>query len=530
MAVFSIGVVEEALNVTFDGNTLSCPLGEYGYDEEAADGSCRFDLACARCATGCDDVPPSVVVTESKVPVCAELMEGVKASSTGTTVATLELQAGYYRTSVESQAVLECYLEDACVGGIGVESYCADGYQGPYCAVCAKGYAPGTAYICRECSGSGMASAIGVAATALLVVLLVAAVVVSDLVRVMDDSGNNKRSEEGGARGVLNRGFGRCYAFSARAFPLTTVKIIVVVWQIITQFGAIAGFVYPDAYQKFLDTLVPVNLDIGFILSYSCLMTTGFYDRLMIATIAPVAVLAALAATFFVARRRNAGSALALRTVRHKHISAALKAERKGMAHLEPLSDLWGAYKPSRYYYEVVECGRRIILTGVAVFVLPDSAAQIAVVLLLAVVFLFVSESLSPFEKRIDMGLYRWGNGVILASMYVALLLKVDISKEGNGTLSAFVGVLVAANIFMVVCVIVQSILLVMEYRSSVRESRDPLSRSKPSGWLQDAGQEGEEGAESGAWEGGCFHAILSSNTKATADASSTSGKPNVMI
>ena len=67
---------------------------------------------------------------------------------------------------------------------------------------------------------------------------------------------------------------------------------------------------------------------------------------------------------------------------------------RDDMLQLQPASDLWAAYKPSRYYYEVVECARRITLTGIAVFVLPDSSAQIAVVLLLAVVFLFVSESM----------------------------------------------------------------------------------------------------------------------------------------
>lgn len=101
------------------------------FASQAEDGSCRFELACARCVAGCDDIPPSVVVTESKVPVCVDLMEGVRAASTGTTVATLDLEAGYYRTSAESQAVLECHLEDACVGGVDVENYCADGYQGP---------------------------------------------------------------------------------------------------------------------------------------------------------------------------------------------------------------------------------------------------------------------------------------------------------------------------------------------------------------------------------------------------------------
>lgn len=33
-AIFSIGVMEEMLNVTFESNTLSCPLGEYGYEKE----------------------------------------------------------------------------------------------------------------------------------------------------------------------------------------------------------------------------------------------------------------------------------------------------------------------------------------------------------------------------------------------------------------------------------------------------------------------------------------------------------------
>ncbi|CAN0451277.1 unnamed protein product, partial [Ascophyllum nodosum] len=40
---------------------------------------------------------------------------------------------------------------------------------------------------------------------------------------------------------------------------------------------------------------------------------------------------------------------------------------------LEAIKDLWTPYKPSRYYYEVIECGRRIALTGLVVFVYPGS-------------------------------------------------------------------------------------------------------------------------------------------------------------
>lgn len=356
------------------------------------------------------------------------------------------------------------------------------------------------------------------------------------------------------------------------------------------QFNAIAGSVYPEEYQRFLSYLSFCNLDIGFILSYSCFVTTSFYHRLLISTIGPGTVMAVLLATFFVAKRRNKGREEAIRAVKHKHLSASLfvvffiyssvsftifqtfvcetlddgvsylradysltceteeyrafvlyaiimvcvypvgvpaalawwlvlnredlrKSDRADLAHLEPLSDLWSTYKPSRYYYEVVECGRRIMLTGVAVFVLPESSAQIAIVLLLAVIFVFISESLSPFDKWTDMGLYRWGNGVILASMYTALLLKVDVSEEDSATLPAFVVVLIAANVFLIVTVVVQSYLMVKQWRTAtaVIESANPLFRlsTRSSRWPEDT-EEADAAESSGQWLGEHFNASSS--------------------
>lgn len=142
---------------------------------------------------------------------------------------------------------------------------------------------------------------------------------------------------------------------------------------------------------------------------------------------------------------------------------------RDRASHLAPLSDIWAAYRPSRYYYEVIEFCRRVALTAAEVFVLPNSISQIAVVLLLAAVFLFVSESLSPFGKSIDMRLYRWGNGIVLASMYVALLVKVNISNEDQISLSAFGKVLIFANVCMVITVVVQSLNMLQGVAPSAR-------------------------------------------------------------
>ncbi|CAN0115112.1 unnamed protein product, partial [Ascophyllum nodosum] len=237
-------------------------------------------------------------------------------------------------------------------------------------------------------------------------------------------------------------------------------------WQIITQFSGVVNVQYPPAYEKFLAALSVVNLNLGSILSLSCVMETNFYARLILATIAPMAVLGALAITYRVAMVRNGHSINAMRVARNKHTSVGLfllfvvyssvsytifqtfvcdpldsgvtylRADydlvcrttthvaymtyagimvlvypvgipvvfawmlfinRDGIKSVEDtangsrvppeseaIKDLWAPYKPSRYYFEVIECGRRIALTGLVVFIYPGSTAQVAIEALLA--------------------------------------------------------------------------------------------------------------------------------------------------
>ncbi|CAM9097393.1 unnamed protein product, partial [Laminaria digitata] len=303
--------------------------------------------------------------------------------------------------------------------------------------------------------------------------------------------------------------------------------------------------VYPEVYRKFVSNLSPINLDLDFILSYSCLFESDFYDHLLVATTAPLLVLVLLAGSYLVAKRRNrsrnssssSSSESARLAVLHKHQAAVLylaffvyspvsykifqtfacdalddgdsylradysvscltsrhswyetyslvmvgvypvgipavfawligrhrhdlvKENREELVQLKPLYGLWAAYKPSRYFYEVIECVRRNTLTAIAAFVLPGTTAQISIVLLFAVVFVFVSEVISPFEKPADMNLYRWGNGIIVASMYVAFLMKIDVGYDTKQALLTFSGVLIAANLFMVVTILLQTALL----------------------------------------------------------------------
>ena len=98
-----------------------------------------------------------------------------------------------------------------------------------------------------------------------------------------------------------------------------------------------------------------------------------------------------------------------------------------------------------------------------------------------AVVFVFIAEALSPFQKSADTMLYRWGNGVIVASMYVAFLMKVHFGGEKHYALLTFSCVLILANVFMVVAVLVEMVFLAKQVRgmnSSVREVDRPVRRT----------------------------------------------------
>ncbi|CAM9957234.1 unnamed protein product, partial [Laminaria digitata] len=61
-----------------------------------------------------------------------------------------------------------------------------------------------------------------------------------------------------------------------------------------------------------------------------------------------------------------------------------LKAEnRERLPHLQPFRTIWIAYSPARYFYEVVECGRRVVYAGSAIVAGANDSAQAVVVLLI---------------------------------------------------------------------------------------------------------------------------------------------------
>lgn len=99
---------------------------------------------------------------------------------------------------------------------------------------------------------------------------------------------------------------------------------------------------------------------------------------------------------------------------------------------------------------QVVDYVRRILLTGVVAFIWAGTGAQIAVSFFIEAVFYVVSEILRPYKSPQDIWLSRTGHIVVLTSLYIALMDKVDVTDERGADQAWFGGLLVALNVCLI--------------------------------------------------------------------------------
>ncbi|CAN0437324.1 unnamed protein product [Ectocarpus sp. 12 AP-2014] len=529
---------------SFERNELVCEAGSYRVDTEEGGPAMRFETVCFDCP-GWDECSSCTIESGDTTPTCEAPLEHTSADAESITLETLHIDEGYWRATTKSENILACYNEDACSGGqTGVDSFCASGYTGPYCAVCETEFSTSFGHTCTRCSSSRRHGLIAVTAIAALVAVLGVVTIFNLLL-----------STE-----VEEESIGCFHRRVLRAVPVQPLKIVVVVWQILTQFADAASITHPGAYQDFLAVIDLINFDLGSLLAAGCLWTDiDFHDRLVVSTLGPLVVIGFLAMTYAIAVRRNGapGDTAMVAKIFHRHLTALLlltflvyssvssmvfqtfacetlddgieylRADyrihctdakhkifeayagimilvypvgipllyayllfqrRDVLAHVgadktraQSISGLWEPYTPERFYYELVECGRRVMLTGVVVFIFPNDSAQIAITMLVALFFLVVFEILSPYKSETDVWLSRGGHVIVFLSMFDLLLLRIDVSGERDESQAAFAGVLVAGHVLMILAIVVEVVGFC--YASGKQEAAIEVSHSeRPSG------------------------------------------------
>ena len=94
------------------------------------------------------------------------------------------------------------------------------------------------------------------------------------------------------------------------------------------------------------------------------------------------------------------------------------------------LQFLYDPYEPKFWYFELVECARRLTFTAVIGFVSNGSVLQVIVSMLLAIMFVRIYNATSPFVKDSHDSLAEIAQWATFLTMFCALVIK---SQENGG-------------------------------------------------------------------------------------------------
>ena len=133
------------------------------------------------------------------------------------------------------------------------------------------------------------------------------------------------------------------------------------------------------------------------------------------------------------------------------------------------LRALHAPYRKEVYYYEVVECFRRVTLSGLVVFILPNTAGQVITTFLLSFFYFALFMALHPYKQAWDTWLARVGHAIVTMSMFVALVVKVDTEGDDGFSQNVFAGALLFVNCALVLAVAVEAFAMcLMTFRKDI--------------------------------------------------------------
>ena len=465
---------------------------------------------------------------------------GYDCGNEGTTLQTVSIIPGFWRSSSESIDIFKCGSGSSCNGGDVISStdpYCKEGSRGPYCSVCESGFSRYANGGCDKCGEKqafiwiyGTLTVLSICIVILIVVLYLLDRL-SFLKRMCTSKNKTIGKHKSRASTVVN-------VLKKNANKL---KILIVVWQIIVIFPEIVNITYPRRYGNFINGISTClsffNFHVDF-LSSSCIFTHfNHYSNLVATTVIPIVVAFVLCITFFTSIRINkhtdvsfentmsrhlyvglvvtfivftststvifrtficdtdaipgkgflradlgiecftnehtlyriyAGIMILLYPIgipfmyfvllyRNKNSLSAPNSDRFGNRSLLPYVFLWRDFKPKVYYFEVIECLRRVLLTGAIVLIDPNSPVQVTFACLMAFISLIVFELIRPHMDNVDTWLYRLGCIIIFITNFMGLLLKIDYESQQ----SLIEILLIVLNVVLIVAIIVSVVLSV---------------------------------------------------------------------
>lgn len=120
------------------------------------------------------------------------------------------------------------------------------------CAVCTEGYAPGPSSRCHKCSGQNKGLLVAIPATVLFITLLAIALAASYLLELVGDETNIEQNQP---RQWWRENLPRLHNLFVKAIPLSSIRIVVTVLQIVIQVRSVRDGFNPSFSYEIYHTI-----------------------------------------------------------------------------------------------------------------------------------------------------------------------------------------------------------------------------------------------------------------------------------
>jgi hypothetical protein len=134
-------------------------------------------------------------------------------------------------------------------------------------------------------------------------------------------------------------------------------------------------------------------------------------------------------------------------------------AQRDVNPDIAHLRVLFYAYEPVFWYWEVVELGRKLMVTSVVVFFLDGTVTQIVLTMLISMAYLALQAQFRPYNEDTDDNLATIAQWGLIITLLAGLMYKIDASQQDGYSSSVYAALIYISLIIPPASAVMEAVL-----------------------------------------------------------------------
>jgi hypothetical protein len=119
------------------------------------------------------------------------------------------------------------------------------------------------------------------------------------------------------------------------------------------------------------------------------------------------------------------------------------------------ISFLYMTYEPQRWYFEILDCFRRLMLTAVPVLIMRGAITQIVIVLMVSLACVAAYMELKPYTTKSDNSVAVLSQWAITLTLIVSILIRISEDQGLNRQTLGIIAIFINSLVFVVTLLLI---------------------------------------------------------------------------